>query len=220
MRKVILTAVVFAIVLSAAWGSALAARPPDPSPAAARPTGTLAVCSASGAHPVTGSFVDTMAAPASAGGEHTFSVVVGACSPPVFYPVGTAVIVTENVPAGDVVTSIAVVGGASSLSSSSPSSGSATVLVGLGVSTVTFTTSRVAAASALPRDCRVPYVVGLGLTAAKTAIVKAACSVGVTRRAYSRSIRSGRVLGESPTRGAVLAHGAPVDVIVSRGPRP
>lgn len=217
MRKTLLAAALLALTPSVAWGSAYAPHPPDPG--LTPPAGTLAVCSASGAHPVTGSFTYTMAAPASAGGTQTFSVAVGTCSPAVFYTQGVAVIVIENVPTGYAVTSIAVGGGESTLSSSSPASGSGTVVIGSGQSTVTFTTSG-PATSGQPRDCRVPFVIGLGLTAAKAAIVKASCTLGLVRRAYSRSFRAGRVLGESPKRGTVLAHSAPVDLVVSRGPRP
>jgi PASTA domain len=219
-KLMLIVVLVAAVAPSLAWGGVLAPHPPPPPAAPATVSGTLSVCSTSGARPVTGSLVYTMAAPASAGGVYTFSVAVGTCSPPVFFPQGTAVIVTENVPAGDAVTSIALAGGASTLSVDSPASGSGTVLIASGASTITFTTSGPVTTSSVPRDCKVPYVVGLGLTAAKAAIVKASCTVGVVRRAYSASIRTGRVLRESPKRGTVLAHGAPVDLLVSRGPRP
>jgi hypothetical protein len=185
----------------------------------APPTGTLSVCNASGARPVTGSFTYTLAAPASAGGTQTLNVAVGACSAQIFYPQGTPVTVTENVPAGYAVTSIAIGGGASTISSSTPAAGAAVVTIGSGQSLLTFTTSAPATTGS-GRDCKVPNVVGLGLTAAKAALVKAGCTRGLLHKAYSRTFRAGRVISESPRRGTVLAHGAPVDLVLSRGPRP
>ena len=217
MRKILLAALVFGTVPAVAYGRGLAPHPPAPAPFSP-PSGTLAVCNTSGARPVSGPFTYTLAAPAGAGGTLIFNVAVGACSPPVFYTVGTAVIVTENVPTGDAVTSITIAGG-STLGSSSPTSGSATAIIEQGQSLLTFTTSGPVTTST-PRDCKAPLVVGLGLTAAKTAIVKASCTTGRVRRAYSKTVRVGRVVSQSPRRGSVLAHGAPIDLVISRGPRP
>jgi hypothetical protein len=169
---------------------------------------------------VTGSFTYTLAAPASAGGAQTANVAVGSCSAQIFYPQGTSVTVTENVPTGFAVTTIAIGGGASTISSNTPAAGAAVVTIGLGQSALTFTTSAPAAIVSAPRDCKVPNVIGLGLTAAKAAIVKSSCKVGLVHRAYSRTFRAGHVISESPRRTTVLAHAAPVDVVVSRGPRP
>jgi beta-lactam-binding protein with PASTA domain len=130
------------------------------------------------------------------------------------------VTVTENVPTGFAVTTIAIAGGASTISSNTPAAGAAVVTIGLGQSALTFTTSAPAAIVSAPRDCKVPNVIGLGLTAAKAAIVKSSCKVGLVHRAYSRTFRAGHVISESPRRTTVLAHAAPVDVVVSRGPRP
>jgi hypothetical protein len=215
MRNVLLILLCAALPPATAFGAGAA---PPPKPAANVPTGTLAICSASGARPITGSLSFTLATTASAGGTQTVSVGVGTCSGQIFYPQGASVIVTEAVPAGDSVTQIAIGGGASTLTANTPASGTATVTIGSGQSLLTFKTS--GPATVTPRPCKVPFVVGLGLLTAKAAIVKAACTVGVVHRAYSRTFRSGRVISLSPHRGTVLAHGAPVDVLVSRGPRP
>jgi hypothetical protein len=221
MRRVFLAAA-FAVVLAipaTAFGGGSAPPPKSQSaPYAPPPTGTLSVCNATGAQPVTGTFTYTLAAPASAGGTLTFNIAVGTCSAKVFYPQGVSVIVTENVPAGDAVTAISI-GGQSALTSSTPAAGAATVQIGAADSVLTFTTSGPAPVTP-PRDCHVPNVLGLGLTAAKAAVVKYACKVGVVSRAYSGMFRTGRVMRESPGRGTVLAHNAPVDLVVSRGPRP
>jgi beta-lactam-binding protein with PASTA domain len=66
----------------------------------------------------------------------------------------------------------------------------------------------------------VPNVIGLGLLAAKASIVKSSCTVGLLHRAYSRTFRAGHVISAAPRRGTVLAHKAPVDLVLSRGPRP
>jgi beta-lactam-binding protein with PASTA domain len=87
------------------------------------------------------------------------------------------------------------------------------VTIGAGQSLITFVTS------GPPRPCKVPGVVGLTLLSAKSAVVKNGCSVGRVRRAYSRTTKAGRVLSQYPRRGTTLSHGAPVDVVVSRGPR-
>jgi hypothetical protein len=211
--------VLLAAALVPAAGQA-ATRAPGPKPTPAPiPTGTLAVCNVSGSRPITAPLTYTLAAAASAGGTQTVSIAVGACSVQIFYPQGTSVIVTENVPAGDAVTSIAIGGGGSTLAANTPAAGSATVTIGSGQSLLTFTTSG-PAPTALPRPCKVPFVVGLALTTAKATILKASCTVGHVGRAYSSTFRLGRVMTEKPRRGTLLAHAAPVDVIVSRGRRP
>jgi len=211
------SAAVTALLLACAFGAtgAGAAPPPKASP----PTGTLSVCNVSGARPITTVLTYTSAAPASAGGTQTFQVAVGACSGQVFYPQGTSVIVTETVPAGSSVTAITIGGGASTIGSVNLASGSATVTIGSGQSVLSFTTSGPAASPA-PRACKVPNVRGLGLRAARTALVKASCTLGRVTHAYSRTFPLGRVTTTRPGRGLVLAHNAPVDVVLSRGPRP
>ncbi|MGZ4354529.1 MAG: PASTA domain-containing protein, partial [Gaiellaceae bacterium] len=214
MWKIAILVAVLAAAPAPAYARGLAPKPPAPGPFAP-PTGTLVVCNASGARPVTGSFTYTLAAQASAGGTQTFNLAVGACSAQIFYPQGAPVTVTENVPAGYSVTSIAIGGGGSTISSNTPAAGAAIVTIGSGQSLLTFTTSG-PVTTAAPRDCKVPNVIGLGLTAAKAALVKASCTRGLLHRAYSRTFRAGHVISESPRRGTVLAHGAPVDLVVSR----
>jgi hypothetical protein len=186
--------------------------PAQPQPAAV-PSGTLSVCNVSGARPTTTALVFSLVAPASAGGTQTMTVPVGACSTQIFYPQGTSVVVTETIPAGYAVTSIATGGGASTITTNTPAAGSATVTIGSGQSLITFTTS------GPPRPCNVPAVTGLSLVGARSAIVKNGCGVGRIRRVYSRTVKAGRVISQYPRRGTTLSHGAPLDVVVSRGPR-
>jgi alpha-tubulin suppressor-like RCC1 family protein len=68
-------------------------------------------------------------------------------------------------------------------------------------------------------NCVVPGVVGKALRAAKRALVRAHCSVGKVRRAYSARLAAGRVLSQRPRRGRRLAFGAKVRLVVSRGRR-
>ena len=219
MRPLLLAALAFAALPAAAYGHGFASHPPAPSISVAPQTGTVSVCNTSGARPVTGSFTYTLSAPASAGGSQVFNVAVGSCSPPVFYPLGVVLIVTENVPAGSAVTSIAVAGGGSTLASVSPASGSATVTVGSGSSVITYITSGPATVK-LPPACKVPIVVGLTLSGAKALLIRSHCTVGVVRKAYSAVFNAGRIAGSKPKRGTVIAHNAPVDLTVSRGPKP
>jgi hypothetical protein len=215
LKKILILVVVVAAVAPAAYSRGFAPPPKPFEP----PTGTLEVCNASGARPVTGTFTYTLAAPASAGGSQIFNIAVGTCSAPVFYPQGTPVTVTENVPSGYSVTTITIGGGGSTISSSTPAAGTAVVTIGSGQSLLTLATSA-PATTATARDCKVPNVLGLGLTAAKAALVKAGCTKGLLHRAYSRTFRVGHVVSESPRRGTMLAHGAPIDLTLSRGPRP
>jgi hypothetical protein len=169
---------------------------------------------------VTGSFTYTLAAPASAGGTQTITVAVGSCSGQIFYPQGVVVEVTQNVPTGYSVTAISISGGGSTISSSNAAAGSAAVTIGSSQSMLSFTTSAPPPPPPPDPDCKVPNVLGLGLLTAKSRVRGAGCTVGHVGRAYSRTFRLGRIMGESPKRGLVLAHAAPVDLVVSRGPRP
>jgi hypothetical protein len=65
--------------------------------------------------------------------------------------------------------------------------------------------------------CVVPKVKGKPLGAAKKVIATAHCSVGKVKRARSRRVRRGRVVSQSPAPGTLLAAGAKVGLIVSRG---
>jgi hypothetical protein len=188
--------------------------------AAAPPSGTLTFCNASAPRPVTGTFVYTVSAPASQGGTQTFSIPVGGCTGRVFWNQGVTLTVTENVPAGASVTAVTASGGASTITSTNLAAGTATVLVGSGQSVVTFTTQGPPGTPIPPRPCKVPNVLGLSLAAAKTALKRASCTLGLVTRAYSRTYPAGGVAATKPARGTVLAHNARVGIVLSRGPRP
>jgi hypothetical protein len=72
--------------------------------------------------------------------------------------------------------------------------------------------------TATAKACTVPSLKRLRTAAAKTAIRHAGCKVGLTRRAYSSTIASGRVITSSPKAGATWNE--PVDLVVSRGRKP
>ena len=210
-QRILFVALVSALVPAAAYARVVAP-----------PSGLLTVCNESGARPVTGTFTYTFSAVASAGGTQTFNVAVGACAPRVFYTQGVSVTVTENVPAGYVVTGIALAptpggpGTGSVISANTPSAGSATNTIGSGKATLTFTTS--STTGAIPGT--VPIVFGLGLTAAKAAIRKAHCSVGAVRKVYSNIFYPSVVYSQSPPRGTILASKARVNLTVSLGHHP
>jgi hypothetical protein len=65
--------------------------------------------------------------------------------------------------------------------------------------------------------CKVPRVIGKGLTKAKQMIRAANCSVGRIRRLRSQRAR-GRIVRQSPVAGRKLAVGSKVNLFVSRGP--
>lgn len=215
-RRVLTVGGIAAVALAAA-ASGLGA--PGPKPGPPPPAGTLSICNASGVRPITVALVYTAAAPASAGGTQTYTVGVGACSAQVSYPLGVVLTVTENVPSRYTVAAISIGGGASTISSVSLAAGSATVTIGAGQSTLTFTTNAPGTFTP-PRACKVPKLLGLSLSAARTALKKSACTLGHVTRAYSRMFPSGGVSASKPKRGTILAHAAPVDLVLSRGPRP
>jgi hypothetical protein len=72
---------------------------------------------------------------------------------------------------------------------------------------------------AAPR-CRVPNVRGKTLAAARLGIRKARCRTGTVKRAYSRSVKKGRVMKQTPIPAASLRLGAKVNLVVSRGVKP
>jgi hypothetical protein len=185
--------------------------------------GELILCSASGLRTATGTFTFTLVTVASAGGTTTLNVPVGTCTGRLFYPIGVSVTVSENVPAGDAVTGIILAptpggsGTTSVITSSTPAAGSATVTIGSGQATLTFTTNGPAGAARL---CKVPNVFGLSFTAAKTAVRKANCTLGTVRKVYSNIYYPGVVYSQSPPRGTVLASRGAVGLTVSLGHRP
>lgn len=64
--------------------------------------------------------------------------------------------------------------------------------------------------------CKVPKLRGLTLSNAKTALRKAHCRLGKVTRKKSRA-RKGRVIAQTPKRGAVRRNGTKVGVVLSRG---
>jgi len=67
--------------------------------------------------------------------------------------------------------------------------------------------------------CAVPAVSDYVLGSHKRVLGRAGCRVGRIRDAYSASLPKGYVISESPAWGAVLTKGAPVNLVVSKGPR-
>jgi beta-lactam-binding protein with PASTA domain len=65
--------------------------------------------------------------------------------------------------------------------------------------------------------CIVPNVRGKTLARAKQALDRADCSVGKVRRVHSKRVKRHRVISQSPRPGTVLADGAGVRLVVSRG---
>jgi hypothetical protein len=68
-----------------------------------------------------------------------------------------------------------------------------------------------------PGLCTVQDVNGMTLPAAKGMIARANCRVGKIRRAYSKTVKRGRVISEKPKPGTVLPNRGRVNVVVSRG---
>jgi glucose/arabinose dehydrogenase/PKD repeat protein len=67
--------------------------------------------------------------------------------------------------------------------------------------------------------CVVPALKGRTLAAARRAIVASKCTVGRVSRAYSRTVRSGRVVSQAPRPRLRLRRGTKVHLVVSRGRR-
>jgi len=68
-----------------------------------------------------------------------------------------------------------------------------------------------------PGLCTVQNVKGQTLPAAKRTIARANCRVGKIRRGYSKTVKSGRVISETPRPGTVLPNRGKVNLVVSRG---
>jgi PASTA domain len=210
VRKILLVALVAAIIPAVAHGQRA-------------DSGLLTLCSASGARPATGTFTFTLSTVAAAGGTTTLNIPVGTCAARVFYPEGVSVTVTQSVPNGYAVTGITLAptkdgpGTTTVVTSNTPSAGSAAVTIGSGQATLTFTTSGPTGAASA---CKVPNVFGLTFAAAKSAVLKAHCTVGTVRKVYSDLYYPDRVYSQSPQRGAVLAPHGRVSLTVSLGHRP
>lgn len=69
------------------------------------------------------------------------------------------------------------------------------------------------------RRCVVPRLRGRTLRSARIAIRRNRCKVGRVQRRFSGSVRSGRVISQTPRAGRRLAVGARVNVVVSKGKR-
>jgi hypothetical protein len=67
--------------------------------------------------------------------------------------------------------------------------------------------------------CVVPNVRGKSLKQAKSRIRQAHCKTGRLVRAYSRSVRRGRVISQAPKPGARMKQGTRVRLVVSKGPK-
>jgi hypothetical protein len=68
-----------------------------------------------------------------------------------------------------------------------------------------------------PGLCTVQYVKGQTLPVARRTIARANCRVGKIRRAYSKTVKRGRVISQKPKFGVVLQGGGKVNLVVSRG---
>ena len=69
------------------------------------------------------------------------------------------------------------------------------------------------------QTCRVPNVIGRTLAAAKTALTRAHCRLGTVTHAFSGKRRKGLVVAQSRRPKKVVAAGARVNLVVSRGHR-
>jgi K319L-like, PKD domain/PASTA domain len=69
------------------------------------------------------------------------------------------------------------------------------------------------------QPCRVPNLEGRTLTGARTVLRRRNCALGLVTRAFSRSVRAGRVVSQRPRAGSVLPTWAKVRVTLSKGPR-
>lgn len=211
VRKIVLGVLAAALIPAVAYGRGAATG------------GELILCNASGVRVATGTFTYTFVTVASAGGTTTLNVPVGACTGRLFYPVGVSLTVTENVPNGFAVTGITIgatpggVGTTSVITANTPTAGSATVTIGSGQATLTFTTNGPAGSARL---CKVPNLFGVTLAAAKTALRRVNCTVGSVRKVYSNIYYPAVVYSQSPPRGSVLAPRASVNLTVSLGHRP
>ena len=65
--------------------------------------------------------------------------------------------------------------------------------------------------------CVVQKAEGATLSAARQTLARAHCRVGKILRAYSRRVRTGRVISQSPRPYKVLSAGGKVNLVVSRG---
>jgi hypothetical protein len=88
------------------------------------------------------------------------------------------------------------------------------------LATANYYASTVSVLANTPGLCAVQDVEGKTLQTAKLTLARAYCRVGKIRRAYSKTVRQGRVISEVPGPGTVLPNGGKVNLVVSRGRRP
>jgi beta-lactam-binding protein with PASTA domain len=62
-------------------------------------------------------------------------------------------------------------------------------------------------------------VVGKGFVTAAKRIARAHCKTGTVTKAYSKKVRTGYVIAETPKAGTHLKSGGTVRLVVSRGRR-
>jgi uncharacterized delta-60 repeat protein len=67
--------------------------------------------------------------------------------------------------------------------------------------------------------CVVPKLKGTTLRAARSRLASAHCSVGRVKRAYSRTVKKGRVVAQTPRAGRQIPKRSKVAIVVSRGRR-
>jgi serine protease AprX len=87
---------------------------------------------------------------------------------------------------------------------------------GKGICTVTMSANRSVKAS-FAKTCTVPQLKGKLLAQATRAIIRARCSVGSVTRAYSSSVKKGRVVSQRPVASAHRAAGVRVNLVISKG---
>jgi hypothetical protein len=83
--------------------------------------------------------------------------------------------------------------------------------------TTTKTTTTTSGGGGSAPKCVVPKVKGKTLTAAKTAIKKAHCSVGKVTKKASAKVKKNHVISQKPSPGKRLAKGSKVSLVVSKG---
>ncbi len=71
-----------------------------------------------------------------------------------------------------------------------------------------------------PVTVTVPNVTGLPQTAAGATLLGAGLTVGTVAQAYSSTVPSGSVIGQSPAAGTSTSPGSAVALVVSQGPQP
>jgi len=70
-----------------------------------------------------------------------------------------------------------------------------------------------------PVVCLVPRVMRRTLKAARGMVARAHCTLAPVRRRYSKRVKRGRVIAQTPAPGARWPEGSPVALVLSRGPK-